>query len=283
MSPPLRRVWAPRIVLSMTTITWATDLHLDAAGADDYQSFITKTKLSGASALLLSGDISNGFRVKQDIVKVREEIGIPIYFVLGNHDYWGQGTVDAFREQISELCNGSDLVFLTTHDEPIVLSDTTVLVGHDGWADGKEGDFLNSTIVLRDYSEIGEFSVLSKEPLLKRLNALGEETASVLESRLCSAFDQANEVICVTHPPPFREGCLYDNKKSDDNWAPHFVCQSVGEMLLRLMPQHPTKNVVVLCGHSHHKADHCPLPNLRVRVGHAAYGEPSVQDVLSGI
>lgn len=67
---------------------------------------------------------------------------------------------------------------------------------------------------------------------------------------------------------------------SDDNWAPHFVCQAMGEVLLEFMLQHPSKRMTVLCGHTHSSGHAHILDNLQVFTGDAKYGAPVVQQVL---
>lgn len=78
------------------------------------------------------------------------------------------------------------------------------------------------------------------------------------------------------HAPPFRGACIYEGKVTSDNWAPHFVCRSMGDMLLEEMTRHPDKRCLVLAGHSHHAADISPVANLRVVVSASDYQSPSI-------
>ena len=84
----------------------------------------------------------------------------------------------------------------------------------------------------------------------------------------------------VTHVPPCREACGYDGLSSDDQWAPHFTCQAMGQMLLEVMAQHPQRKLTVLCGHTHGHGEVLMRDNLRVLTGGAIYEYPQVQRVF---
>ena len=76
--------------------------------------------------------------------------------------------------------------------------------------------------------------------------------------------------------PPFRAACWYEGEISDDEWAPHFVCQAMGRAILDVAGIHPGKEVTVLCGHTHSGGESHPAPNVKVITGAAEYGAPSV-------
>jgi hypothetical protein len=46
------------------------------------------------------------------------------------------------------------------------------------------------------------------------------------------------------------------------------------------MSAHPSKQMTVLCGHTHSAGVAQILPNLEVKAGAAIYGKPSVQEML---
>jgi 3',5'-cyclic-AMP phosphodiesterase len=91
-----------------------------------------------------------------------------------------------------------------------------------------------------------------------------------------NALQAYEQIYLLMHPPPFREACLYGTEMADDNWAPHFTCKAVGDLLLELMPQYPHAHVRVLAGHTHNPCDISILPNLQVQVGFAEYGAPAL-------
>ena len=153
-------------------------------------------------------------------------------------------------------------------------------MGHDGWADGRLGDYPNSDVVLNDYYLIEELRWLDPRERLKRLNALGDEAAAHFRALLPEAFERFSHLIVVTHVPPFREASCHQGQPSNDNWLPHFSCKAVGEALVEAMTAHPDRQMTVLCGHTHGAGEAQILPNLLVLTGGAVYGEPRVQRVL---
>ena len=75
---------------------------------------------------------------------------MPIYFVLGNHDYY-HGSIAETRARVIELCGTHPrLRYLTALDEVEALTRHVGLVGHDGWADGRAGDYARSLVMMQD-------------------------------------------------------------------------------------------------------------------------------------
>ena len=112
------------------------------------------------------------------------------------------------------------------------------------------------------------------------LNELGDEAAGYFEELLPRALESFENVILVTHVPPFREACWYDGKISNDDYLPHFSCKAVGEVLVRTMQRYPKRRLTVLCGHTHGAGVAQILDNLVVKTGGAEYGAPALQEVL---
>jgi predicted MPP superfamily phosphohydrolase len=259
---------------------WTTDLHLDHCQAEEYREFVENVKQRTPPFLLLAGDIAEGASVTEWLSQISTDLSCPIYFVLGNHDFYG-ASIEKTRKAVEKAAEQNTLLtYLSPLEHEIEISPNVALIGHDGWADGKADDYTNSNVVLRDYVVINDLAVLDKETRRKKLNSLGEESATQLAKQLESALEHYTTVVCITHAPPFSEACLYENQPSSPDWAPHFVNSSLGDMLLQTMKQHPENSLLVLCGHTHHKAECSPLPNLRVIVGAAEYGNPSLQPPL---
>jgi len=70
----------------------------------------------------------------------------------------------------------------------IELAPDEGLVGHDGWSDGRYGDFLASPIILNDYLLIKSLRIAAIEERLAKLNALGDEAADFLRCVLPEAY-----------------------------------------------------------------------------------------------
>jgi len=112
------------------------------------------------------------------------------------------------------------------------------------------------------------------------LNQLGREAAELLQVRLERVFQRQDRALLLTHTPPFREVCRGKDHIADDEWAPHFVCQEVGDALVETMKARPEKSLLVLAGHAHCWADEQMLPNLRAITGGCELGAPRVEATI---
>ena len=260
-------------------LAWSTDLHFDAAEKAQFILYKDLLKAYEPEMILIGGDISNGAGSIDYLVNLSDEIKKPIYFVFGNHDFY-YGSIKAIREEAKKVCSRHRGLHYLTDSSVISLTKETALIGHDGWSDGRAGDFLGSDVLLNDYFLIEELKKLNHEERLKKLNALGDESAKYLEKQLRSALKTHSRVILLTHVPPFEESCLYGGVPADKDWSPHFVCKAVGETVEKVMKEHPEKSLLVLCGHSHWGQDINILPNLRVVTGHSELGIPNVQCIV---
>ncbi len=261
---------------------WLTDLHLDAADRQAVDRCFDDVAAEKPEALLIGGDIANGTKGLDYLAELHQRFSLPIYFVLGNHDYYYSSIVSV-REKIKEKFAQNRFIHYLTESKVIPITESTGLIGHDGWSDAKAGNFSTSTVRLNDYLYINDFIGLSWEQLRLKLNCLGQEAADVLKPKLLEALNAFEQVLIITHVPPFEDVCLYEGQPTDGNWAPHFVCRSMGDMLLEVLSRFPDKEAIVLCGHSHHRAEHLMLPNLRVYAGHSDLGKPGIQGVLTNL
>ena len=160
------------------------------------------------------------------------------------------------------------------------LSEHTALIGHDGWADGRFGDFSSSNVMLSDYRLIRELTDISPEARLAMLRSLGDEAAAHFRRVMPEALANHQQVVALTHVPPFDEATWYRGRIADPEWLPHFSSRAVGDAFLEVMDAHPDRELLVLCGHTHTGGAVQVRPNLRVVVGAAEYGSPVLQEVL---
>jgi len=204
---------------------------------------------------------------------------IPIYFVLGNHDFY-HGSITAVRDTVAREAASSRWLRWLPLSGVVPLTANATLIGHDSWADGRLGDFFRSDVMLNDYVLIRELRGLSKQELYAKLNALGDEAAEFLGKLAAEALALRRNVIVLTHVPPFRESCWHEGQISNDDWLPHFACRAAGDRLAALMSAYPDHTMTVLCGHTHSSGFARILPNLVVHTGAAQYGQPTIQQVL---
>jgi hypothetical protein len=154
------------------------------------------------------------------------------------------------------------------------------LVGHDGWGDGRLGDYWGLHVKLNDWRLITELTGLGDRERLARLQTLGDEAGAHFRSVLPDALRRFRHVVVLTHVPPFRDACWHEGRVSDPDWLPHFTCKAAGDALAEAMRAHPDRRMTVLCGHTHSAGEARILPNLQVLTGAAEYGRPALQRVL---
>jgi predicted phosphodiesterase len=258
---------------------WITDIHFNFVPPLKRAEFYGQLRRDNLQGLLLGGDIGEADSVATLLAEIAEELRIPIYLVLGNHDFY-HGTIGGVRERVAREAAASSWLHWLSASGVIPLTANTALVGHDSWADGRLGDFFRSEVMLNDYFLIGELCGLEKQERFQKLNALGDEAADFIEHRAREALAAYRNVIVLTHVPPFRESCWHEGRISNDDYLPHFACRAVGERLAALMRANPDHTMVVLCGHTHSPGVVRILDNLEVRTGGAQYGEPALQAVL---
>ena len=263
----------------MKRFLWITDIHLNFVGQAGVAGFFTELAGVQADGILLSGDIAEAPDVALYLATLVQVLGRPTYFVLGNHDFY-RGSIAGVRQQVEALCAACPNLRGLPRAGVVALTENTGLVGHDGWGDGRLGNYWGLAVHLNDWRLIGEFIGLDAARRLDTLHALGDEAAAHFATVLPEALERFRHVLVVTHVPPFREACWYEGRISDDNWLPHFTCKAVGDVLAQAMTAYPEHQMTVLCGHTHGAGEAQVLPNLRVLTGGAAYGKPGLQRVL---
>lgn len=263
----------------MPRVAWLTDLHLDFVSPPEREKFLCRVVSYGPDAVLIGGDISTARDVLARLEEIDAALARPVFFVLGNHDYYG-GSIASLRAAVTELCRQRPNLHYLTDGQVHELSPGVGLVGHDGWADARVGDYERSDVMLNDYQLIAELKGVGKAARRHLLNALGDEAAASLRASLTTAVERYPHAYLLTHVPPLREACWHEGQLSDDDWAPHFVCAAAGEAILEVMRAHPACKLTVLCGHTHSPGECQPLENVRILTGLAVYGRPIVQDVF---
>ncbi len=264
----------------MKRYAWLTDLHLNFPPADTVSAFVERVAALKTDGILLGGDVSEWPDGPNYLRMLAERCAQPIYFVLGNHDYYFS-SIATVRRYMERLCDEEPRLVWLTRSDPVALAPNVGLVGHDGWADGRCGDFLRSLVMLNDYRLITELAALEKLQRWELLKSLGDQAAADVQRALPKALERFEHVVFLTHVPPFQESCWYDGRISDDDWLPHFTCKAVGDVLREMMLAHPERRLTVLCGHTHGRGEAEILPNLKVFTGGAQYGAPEIQRVFA--
>ena len=234
---------------------WTTDLHFDSVELDAVDRFCDAVAAAKVEGLIISGDIAESKSLVDWLTILDRNLGLPVYFVLGNHDFYG-GSVAGVRRTVGHL-DHARLKYLPATG-PVDLGDGVAMVGHDGWGDCRIGEVDNFAI-LTDYLAIKDLSEVvdrddvlmdfqKRGPLIGKLRALGDEAAEQLRPHLEAAAGQSNAVVVVTHVPPFRQAAWHGGSISEEKWLPGFTCKAIGDLLETTANAHPDCRITVLCG-----------------------------------
>ncbi len=264
-------------------IAWLTDIHINFLDKKDRQPFYESIMVTEFELMIISGDIAEGPSVCELLTEMAQAINKPIYFVLGNHDYYFD-QIAAVQEEIIRLTSTHPLLHWLSIMRPVLLKESIFMIGQDGWADGRYGDYNHSTVALNDSRLIADLfqeKCLGKDKLLAKMRQLADKDAEKLKGQLLEALHlNAQRIIVVTHIPPFKENCLHEGKISDDNFLPYFASRATGEVLLSIATEYPQVDFMVFCGHTHSASKYQPLANLLVTSGQAEYYMPKMQKLI---
>lgn len=266
----------------MAKIIWCTDLHLNFLNQAKLRKFSDSifqlTSLNkDLAGIVVTGDISEATTIEEHLKFIAKDHSLPIYFVLGNHDYY-KGSFAQVRKQVNDLCCFQpNLRFLTTENSFCRLSADIAIVGHDGWYDGLYSDwFARHVVEMADYNLISEFAEISNRFMLhEALKARAREGAKQVKTRAQEAIDKGmKKIVIATHVPPWRQNSVYKGEISDESWLPNFSSKIMGDAILSISEENPEVKFEVLCGHSHGDAEYSPNGSIRSRTGFSEYGRP---------
>jgi predicted MPP superfamily phosphohydrolase len=263
----------------MKRIAWATDVHLNFVKGDGVERFCRMLVADDPDCVLIAGDIAEAPTVVSMLAALEAALRRPVYVVLGNHDFY-RGSVKSVRAEVSSFCRASKHVKWMNEADVVSLTETTALVGHDGWGDARLGNGVKSPVVLNDFILIKDLAGLWPADKGKKLAALGDEAGAHFAKVVPKALETHDHVVVVTHVPPFRGACWHEGKISDDDWLPYFTCKAAGDALEAAMRARPDRRMTVLCGHTHSPGVAQILPNLKVITGGAEYGRPAPQKAI---
>lgn len=262
----------------MKKAAWLSDIHLDFVFDKDLSELINEISQSNVDFVFISGDISNGNNIEKHLCYLHNNINVPIYFVLGNHDYYMGRSISSVQNIVRMICN-EQLYWLPDHLN-IELTKNTCLLGHGAWGDCQYGNWLNTGVRLADFRLIRELRNCTKDQRIKKLQNLGKESAYILNRNLKASVDYYKNIIILTHVPPFIEAARYEGKISHVDFLPFFACKSTGDVIKKYALEHKHVNFTVLCGHTHDHANVQILNNLNVKAASVEYGQPNIQEVI---
>lgn len=264
-------------------LAWLTDIHLNFLDEQKRKLFYQQIVETNCDAILLTGDIAEAPTLNAILQEMAANIKKPIYFVLGNHDYY-RGDIENVHQEITALMQEEPLLKWMPVTGSQLLTNEVMLVGQNGWADGRYGNYQDSRAALNDSRMIADLfqqKIIGKYALLEKMQQLADDDAEKLAADLAQAAEKnIKQIIVLTHVPPFKETSLYNGKISNDDFLPYFASKAIGDVLLSFAEQNPAIKILTLCGHTHEACVYQPLHNLIIKVGKAEYGQPEIQEVL---
>src|SRR5258706_14509089 len=111
---------------------WLTDIHLNFLDDEARQKFYQEIVNTKCDGVLISGDIAEAPCLSDILNEMANCINKPIYFVLGNHDYY-KGQINEVRDTIKSLTKKNDKLCWLSVSGMQKLDSDTFLIGQDGW------------------------------------------------------------------------------------------------------------------------------------------------------
>lgn len=264
-------------------LCWLTDIHLNFLSKRKRSLFYKMIGNTNCDALVITGDIADAPSLSTILREMAQILQKPIYFVLGNHDYYHSG-ISEVKKEVRELCANYSLLHWLSEEQRVMLDQDTILLGQDSWADGRYGDYQNSRVVLNDSRAIHDLfkaAILGRNQLLQKMQELADLDAKTMNANLISSIGKGVKIIILTHVSPFDASCWHEGKMNTPDWMPFFTSKAMGDTILSIAKNNPTTDFLVLCGHTHSSSFYQPLLNLLVKAGKAEYYKPEVQELFS--
>ena len=263
-------------------LIWVSDIHLNFLSESDRQEFykkIVRASTNEVCAVIISGDIAESHNVVSLLKEMCDVTRLPVFFVLGNHDFYGS-SVTQVKRSVRAFSYIGNKTF-------VPLTNTAALVGVDGWGDCRYGDFENSSLTMSDWIYIDDLRgpyglrcYVEHDPLKDKLQELADKDAKALARKTKAAIKAGyTKIILVTHVPPFEEVCLNAGRKSTPSGLPFFASKVLGEKILPIARKNPNIDFLWLCGHTHSRAKYKPCDNMTVRVAKSEYYFPQVESI----
>ena len=276
----------------MTNLSWMTDIHLDMVGNLSQRLVDLSEKSRESDAILISGDISVSEILCEHLLILESFFQKQIYFVLGNHDYYGSSFLSV-RKSVSNLCMKSSYLRYLCNVPFIKLNETgTYLIGHDGWYDAQNGHAYNDSLLMNDWLRISDFNsalrsapggkILNKNVIVDISRRLAQQSVNHVANAIKSIIRNAKHIVIMTHVPPFKESFTafeHHSGNSTMDILPWYTSKVMGDTIFSAAKTYPNVKFTVLSGHAHSHYDDDLLNNLNVKIGKSTYGNPQITNL----
>lgn len=254
----------------MKRYIWLSDTHINMSILPFMKRrFIGRLNSVESDGLIITGDISNGVMLESDLRYLATHYDRPIYFVLGNHDYYWRHR-DSVEEDVRRLCQKHNNLVWLSEEDSVQLDHGVSLVGDEGWYDVSAGrpdltQWCIDRLINLDYLPMTNYA---QQTLAWRERA--KASAKKLCRKVKIALEHNDTVYIATHFPPWPEATLSNWQLSRDYWIPYNTNVVLGQELEFLMKNCEGK-LIVLCGHTHLACEVSVAKNITCKVAGASY------------
>lgn len=261
-------------------LDWITDPHLNhLRDKKALIAFLQKLHGRNSDALLLTGDIAESPNLHDFLGLISGAYQRPVYFVLGNHDYYGAWRHETLQ-RVREVCAACPPGILNWMPDVgvVLLNDTTAIVGHGGMYDARAGQAGKELLMPDFFLPHGVFDLAAAlqkgtRHLFAELETLAQESTTCIIAHAQEAIAKgAKHILILTHVPPYHEASYYRGHPADPRSAPWYINVTLGEALTDLAQRTTDVQFDVFAGHTHNPRIYQPLKNLSVQVGAARHG-----------
>lgn len=262
-------------------LLWMSDLHLDLTPAKNCGRLLRDLKYTAYDAAVITGDTAASPSLCHHLELLAHAcFPRPLFFVLGNHDFYGS-SLNATQIGVRNLCHRvSNLHHLQEHGV-VWLNTHTVLIGHHGWADARCGWGAKTCIRSPDHGCIDDFLTLDETACFELMSQLGNAATRWVRKNLNTVLRKADTLIIATHVPAFETSAHYNGSPCGPCHSPHYVNASLGGLLIGTARHNIQKQFTILSGHTHSQVQEHILTNLISRVAGTKRGFPKIQGILS--
>ncbi len=261
----------------MTRLAWLTDIHLDhLKPRPQVRQAFAEMVAEDSDCCVITGDIST-YNDAFLLSRFADHYQKPIYFVLGNHDFWGGNFLSTYT-QIREMCSVQTNLHWLTDSDPIDIADGVQLCGVDGWYDARFGSWRDSNFTMLDWRAIRDFYFGNMVDIVAKSRAVADRLAFLGLQQLRKTT--APHVIFATHVPPYELAAFHEGQPSSRISLPWYTSKVTGERLDAWVQENRSRKLTTLCGHTHSSAAYRRDMNHLVLAGSAEYGAPVIQRVF---
>lgn len=253
-------------------IIWLTDLHFNFIPSFKSEDFLYLLQHKKPEGIIISGDIAANNRTFYYLNLIKSYVNAPIYFVLGNHDFYGSSFED-MKKNASNLGEGFHYL---TNEDVLELNPMVGLVGDDGWYDARWRDPITNIVFLADFLRINNFFFLSQQEKLALCREMALVSVQNVRKKLSKAFKKYDKVYFVTHFPPWPD----NSSIFSTFWRPYNSSKIMADMLLDLMKDLNNKDLIILSGHNHKYRDERITSNIRLKTGGVRVLFPKIHEVI---